>query len=244
MARAGVKTFFRIAIAVAALGLVGAAAGAATKPTLTVAVSGDGTVTSSPAGINCRPTCKLHARKGAKVTLTASPNNGAEFSHWSAPCGTSFTCTVKMTGSRVVHAFFKAEPAPPPPPPPPPPPAKLGHYKGRYSDGSFFNFDVSQPTATANEVVTNLTFDFNGSCSNGGTQYDNGVTINGSFAVQSDGSFSGPITLTFSNANGTAALAGTLNTTGSGSGTLKISVTFNDGTACTSNGTWTAQDQS
>ena len=68
------KTLVRMAIAVAALGIVGAAAGAAPKPTLTVAISGHGIVTSHPAGINCHPACKLHARKGEKVTLTASPS--------------------------------------------------------------------------------------------------------------------------------------------------------------------------
>jgi hypothetical protein len=229
-------------IAVVALGLVGAAAGAGTKPTLTVAVSGNGVVTSKPAGINCRPACKLHARKGAKVTLTASPNEGAEFSHWSAPCGTSFTCTVKMTGSRVVHAFFKAAPAPPappPPPPPPPPPAKAGHYAGTYSDGTTFNFDV-QGTS-----LTNLAFDFNGECSNGGTLAGPLTTTQGAFGIESDGSVSGHITLTYSNASGSADFAGKLTTTGTGTGTLKISVSFNDGSAtCTSSGTWTSQDQS
>ncbi|MFL5909771.1 MAG: InlB B-repeat-containing protein [Gaiellaceae bacterium] len=235
------KTFLRIGIAVAALGLAGAAGGAGTKPTLTVVVSGSGVVTSSPAGINCRPACKIHARKGAKITLTASGNGGSEFSHWSAPCGTSFKCTVKMTGSRVVHAFFKAEPpapAPAPPPPPPPPPAKAGHYAGTYTDGSFFKFDV-QGTS-----LTNLGFDFNGHCSDGSTIADSGVSITGSFPIGSDGSFSGPITLTFSDASGSATVAGKANATGLASGTLQINLTFNDGTTCTSSGTWTAQDQS
>ena len=236
------KTLVRIAIAVAALGIVGAAAGAAPKPTLTVAISGDGTLTSHSAGIHCRPTCKLHARKGEKVTLTATPYSGAEFSHWSAPCGTNFKCTVKMNGSRVVHAFFKVEPAPPaqPPPPPPPPPAKAGHYVGTYSDGTTFDFDVQGST------FTNLAFDFNGACSNGGTQAGPLTTVTGSFTIQSDGSVSGHITLTYSNAAGAADFAGKLTTTGTGTGTLKISVTFTSGddATCTSSGTWTSQDQS
>jgi len=235
-----VKTLVRIGIAVAALGIVGAAAGAAPKPTLTIAISGAGTVTSHPAGINCHPSCKLHARKGEKVTLTASPNSGSEFSHWSAPCGTNFKCTVKIAGSRVVHAFFKAEPKPPAPPPPPPPPAKAGHYVGTYSDGTTFNFDVQGTT------FTNLAFDFNGECSDGDTLAGPLTTVNGSFAIGSDGSVSGHIPLTYSNASGAADFAGNLTTTGTGTGTLKISVTFTSGddATCTSTGTWTSQDQS
>src|SRR5579864_9264539 len=123
------RMLVRIGIVAAALGLVGAASGAAPKPTLTVAIGGRGAVTSTPAGINCRPRCTLHVKKGAKVTLTANPNAGEEFSRWSAPCGTKLKCTVKLTGSRVVHAYFKQAPPPLPPPPPPPVP-KPGHYAG------------------------------------------------------------------------------------------------------------------
>jgi hypothetical protein len=232
-----VKTLFGIAIVGAALGLVGAASGAPAKPTLTVAVSGDGTVTSKPAGISCKPRCKLHAKKGAKITLTANPNSGAEFSHWSAPCGTNFTCTVKMTGSRLVHAFFKAEPAPPPPPPPPPPPAKAGSYAGTYTDGTFIKFAV-QGSSTGN-----FQFDNNGECDNGET-VSGTLDAPGPFTVQNDGSFTGTSTYPISNGNVTVNIAGTFTTTGSASGTLHISIAFTNGPTCTSTGTWTAQDQS
>jgi hypothetical protein len=208
--------------------------------TLTVVTSGDGGVVSKPAGIACPTACKLHVRKGTHVVLTATANDGSDFSHWSAPCGTSPSCKVTMSKSKSVHAFFKAQPVTTTPAPPPPPAGpKAGHYVGTYTDGSFFNFDV------VGTSVTNVTFDFNGSCSDGGNLADSGVTIRGSFTIHSDGSFSGPITLTFSNASGSADLAGTVGTTGSANGTLKISLSFNDGSAtCTSTGTWTAQDQS
>lgn len=227
------KTFFGMAIVALALGVVGAASGAIAKPTLTVAISGNGSVTSKPAGIDCKPKCKLHAKKGAKVTLTADPNPGAEFSHWSAPCGTSFRCTVKMTGSRVVHAFFKAEP---PPPPPPPPPAKAGNYAGTYTDGTFIKF-VVQGTSTSN-----FQFDNNGECDNGGT-VSGTLDANGPFTVQNDGSFTGTSTYPISNGNVTVDIAGTFTTTGSASGTLHISIAFTNGPTCTSTGTWTALDQ-
>ncbi len=233
------------ALAAAALvGGVGAVASSAAVPkvTLTVVTSGDGSVVSKPVGIACPSSCKLHVRKGTHVVLTATANDGSTFSHWSAPCGKSPMCGVTMSKSKSEHAFFKTQPSsttPTPTPPPSPIGPKAGHYVGKYSDGSFFNFDV------VGTSVTNVSFDFNGSCSNGGTMDDPGVTIRGSFTIHADGTFSGPITMNFGNASGTADLAGTVSTTGSANGTLKISISFNDGSAtCTSTGTWTAQDQS
>jgi hypothetical protein len=232
------KVLACIAIGAAALALAGAAAGApASKVKLTVAVSGSGTVRSRPAGIDCKPECTLTVRKNAKVVLTAHPGQGAELSHWSAPCGRNVTCTVKMTAGKTVHAYFVAVPKPPSPPPPPPSP-KAGHYVGTYSDGTFFTFDVN------GSVVSNFNFDFNGECDNGGTENDSGTTVSGPFVAASDGSFSGAQTITYSNATGTFDLTGTVSTSGAASGTLKISVAFDDGVGCTSSGTWTAQDQS
>jgi len=237
-----VKAFARIAVAVAALGLAGAAAGAAAKPTLTVVVSSGGGVTSYPGAIDCRPACKIHVRKGLKIVLTALPSAGYELSHWSAPCGTSLTCTVKMTGSRVVHAFFKAgppAPAPPPPPPPPPPPAKSGNYSGTYTDGTYFKFFVDSSGANASA----FSFDLNGECANGGTSYGT-LHVNGPFAIQTDGSFSGSTNITLSNGSATVDVAGTASSSGAASGTLSVSLAFSDGNDCKSTGTWTAQDQS
>jgi hypothetical protein len=226
--------------AVLALVALVLAAGSTPAPTLKVGIVGAGSVSSSPAGIACKPRCTMHVRKGARVTLTASPTGSGEFSHWSAPCGTTYTCTVKMTRSRAVTAYFKAAPAQPTPVPlpPAPPAAKPGHYVGTYSDGSLFDFDV------VGSRVTNLTFDFNGECPDGSTIAGPAVQINGSFAIGSDGSWSGPITINFSNSSGSAHVAGTVNSSGSASGTLSVSLTFHGGPTCTSTGTWTAQDQS
>ena len=51
---------------------------------LSVAVSGGGTITSSPAGINCSSdsgaTCGATFSNGTVVTLTAAPNSGGSFS--------------------------------------------------------------------------------------------------------------------------------------------------------------------
>ena len=219
--------------ALVALVAAGAAVGAtAKKGKLTVAVSGGGTVTSRPAGINCAPKCTLRARRGAKITLTASADAGAEFTHWSSPCATASTCTVKMTAARTVHAYFKAVPPPPPPPPPAP---KAGHYVGTYTDGTYFYFDLS------GTGITNVNFDFNGECSDGGTMNDSGIYLDGPFTVASDGSFSGTSSITFDNGTASIAVGGNVTTTGTANGTLKVTYDFTNGPECTSTGTWTTQ---
>jgi len=82
---------------------------AATQYALSAAVVGSGTVTSSPAGINCATTCSSNYNSGTSVTLTAVANSGYTFSSWSvsgASCGTANTCTVSMTQARSVTATF------------------------------------------------------------------------------------------------------------------------------------------
>lgn len=91
---------------------------------LTVNVLGQdvgGDVTSSPAGINCIPTCAANYPAGTAVTLTAHPAVGVTFSGWSGGCtAAALTCTVTLDGSKSVNATFT------PPPPPPPPDYELG----------------------------------------------------------------------------------------------------------------------
>ena len=228
-----------VCAAIFAMALVAGGVSAAAVPTetLTVAIVGSGTVTSVPAGINCKPACTLHVKKGARVKLTAVPYSSAEFSHWSAPCGTNYTCTVKMSGPETVHAFFKKAPKVPPPSlPPPPPSAQSGHYHGTYTDGTHIDFDVQGSSATQ------FSFDLNGECDDGGTSYGS-LNVNGPFTIQSNLSFTG--TSNFSISNGTVAvtIAGTFTTSGQASGTLAVNLAFSDGVNCTSKGTWTAQDQ-
>jgi|SRR5579885_3227555 len=226
----------RLAGSMLALALLfaGAASAAPSKKTLTVAIVGSGTVISAPAGINCKPSCTLHVKAGAKVVLTATPDSNSEFSHWSKPCGTSFTCTVKMTAAKTVRAYFST---PPPPPPSPPPPAKDGSYSGTYTDGTYFKFVVTGLSAY------NFAFDNNGECDDGGTSSGD-LTANGPFIIQSDGSFSGTVNYSISNGTVSVTIAGKLTPTGSATGSLHITLAFTGGPTCTSTGTWTAQDQS
>lgn len=84
--------------------------------TLTVHVQGTGgTVTSSPAGINCSSsTCSASFAPGTKVTLTAS---GGSFLNWLGLClgdsQTSQTCTVQVDSNMVVTANFAFVATPP-----------------------------------------------------------------------------------------------------------------------------------
>jgi uncharacterized repeat protein (TIGR01451 family) len=76
---------------------------------LTVAVQGQGTVTSSPAGINCRPTCSAAYSSGTQVTLSATPAAGLRFTGWSGGgCQGTGTCVVTLTTADIkVTATFK-----------------------------------------------------------------------------------------------------------------------------------------
>ena len=63
-------------------------------PQLTVKLSGDagGTVTSSPAGINCGYDCTESYASGTGVTLTATPPRAGPFAGWGGACtGTNKT---------------------------------------------------------------------------------------------------------------------------------------------------------
>lgn len=77
--------------------------------TLTVSKDGNGagTVTSSPAGINCGPTCAAAFNDGQDVTLTAAPSTGSAFTGWSASgCPGTAPCTVSMVAASSVTATF------------------------------------------------------------------------------------------------------------------------------------------
>lgn len=73
---------------------------------LTVSVSGSGTVTSSPAGINCGGTCNATYNSGTSVTLTAAPAAGFSFSGWSGACTGTGACVLTMSAARAVTATF------------------------------------------------------------------------------------------------------------------------------------------
>ncbi|WP_028310555.1 InlB B-repeat-containing protein [Derxia gummosa] len=74
---------------------------------LSVAASGNGSVTSQPAGIQCGPNCTADFADGTRVTLTALPGTGQLFRGWGGECaGSSATCNVTMSANRTVTAVF------------------------------------------------------------------------------------------------------------------------------------------
>jgi hypothetical protein len=84
------------------------------KPTFPLTVSkvgtGSGSVTSSPAGIDCGATCSHSYADGTSVTLTPTPSADSMFAGWSGACTGTGDCTVTMDQARNVTATFSLKP--------------------------------------------------------------------------------------------------------------------------------------
>ena len=80
--------------------------------TLTVAKSGagTGTVTSTPSGISCGPTCSASFASGTVVSLTATPDSGSTFAGWGGACSGTGACSVTMDAAKSVSANFNSNP--------------------------------------------------------------------------------------------------------------------------------------
>ena len=74
--------------------------------TVTRTGAGSGTITSSPAGVNCGSACSASFASGTVVTLSATPASGSSFSGWSGACSGTGTCAVTMSAARSVTASF------------------------------------------------------------------------------------------------------------------------------------------
>jgi len=85
-----------------------ASAATETKYKLDVQLSGNGsgTVTSSPAGINCSPTCSKSFPAGTAVTLTATATSGASFAGWSGACQGTGACSLTLNANQSAIATF------------------------------------------------------------------------------------------------------------------------------------------
>ena len=77
-------------------------------PSLIVAKTGtgSGTVTSTPAGINCGAICTAGFSNGTVVSLSAAPASNAVFSGWSGACSGAGSCVVTMDAVKNVTAIF------------------------------------------------------------------------------------------------------------------------------------------
>jgi hypothetical protein len=130
----------------------GSCAGEPTEFPLTVHKTGAGTVTSSPAGIDCgEDLCSAEFEEGAEVTLTSTPETGSEFSGWSGSgCTGTGTCVVTMDEAKEVTATFV------------PTPRTLavneagtgeGEVKCKFNGGSVGACTSPQPNGTAVELL-------------------------------------------------------------------------------------------
>lgn len=75
--------------------------------TLDASRAGQGSLASSPAGIDCPGTCNASFVEGTSVQMTAAPDSGWAFSHWDGNCsGSNPVCNIVMSANRVVVARF------------------------------------------------------------------------------------------------------------------------------------------
>jgi phospholipase C len=70
--------------------------------------TGGGTITSSPAGINCGTTCQFSFPAGTVVTLTDAPGSTSTFGGWTGGCTGTGACSVTMNANTSVSATFTA----------------------------------------------------------------------------------------------------------------------------------------
>ncbi|MEW6368591.1 MAG: hypothetical protein AB1714_28515 [Acidobacteriota bacterium] len=85
--------------------------GGGTDRRLDVTVTGNGSVTSDPQGIDCPGDCSEDFPVTTPVTLTAGPATGWKLGHWDGSCnGSNLTCLFTMDYNRAVTAVFSALP--------------------------------------------------------------------------------------------------------------------------------------
>jgi hypothetical protein len=71
---------------------------------VTVTISGSGSVSFAPSGVNCATTCTKYFATGTTLDLTPTPAVGSTFAGWSGGCNGTGICTLSLTNSTVVVA--------------------------------------------------------------------------------------------------------------------------------------------
>ena len=79
---------------------------ASSKITVQDTGNGSGTVTSSPAGINCGTDCSASFPTGSQVTLNAKAGGNSDFMGWGSPCQGTGPCVVKVSNGIKLSATF------------------------------------------------------------------------------------------------------------------------------------------
>jgi parallel beta-helix repeat protein/YD repeat-containing protein len=78
---------------------------------VTIAGSGSGTVTSSPAGIACPDdACTSQYPYGTQLTLTQAPDDSSQFTGWSGGCSGTGPCVTTVDGIKSISANFTLAP--------------------------------------------------------------------------------------------------------------------------------------
>jgi hypothetical protein len=77
--------------------------------TVTKAGTGNGTVISSPVGIDCGTDCSEAYASGTVVSLEAQPDPASLFAGWSGSCVGTGSCAVAMNAAQSVTALFTAD---------------------------------------------------------------------------------------------------------------------------------------
>ncbi len=72
--------------------------------------SGSGTVSSTPSGINCQPTCGAKFKVGTEVVLSATPAANSMFAGWGGACSGTSTCTITLSENASATATFSPLP--------------------------------------------------------------------------------------------------------------------------------------
>lgn len=82
--------------------------GGSGQPRVSVALDGDGRVSSQPAGLDCGATCEASFARGTSVVLEAAPGERQYFAGWSGACsGNAPRCTLTADLSVSVTASFR-----------------------------------------------------------------------------------------------------------------------------------------
>ncbi len=79
---------------------------ASTNASLSVSVTGQGTVTSGDGQLSCTSACVESYKQGTAVTLTATPDTGWFFAGWGDDCSGSKDCSITMDTDHKVTASF------------------------------------------------------------------------------------------------------------------------------------------